>query len=94
MKHTPLFYFSFLLPISAIGTPTNLDPQLNQIDATEQQRQVQQQAQREQQFKPDADVRIEIEQEHITLPNNESPCYPIHQVSLVDYSPDNSLTTS
>lgn len=34
----------------------------------------------------------------LRLSNNESPCYPIHQISLVDYSPDyspdNSLQSS
>ncbi|HDR1022568.1 TPA: ShlB/FhaC/HecB family hemolysin secretion/activation protein [Pasteurella multocida] len=68
---------------------------LNQLDATQQQRQVQQQQAQVSQFQSSAEVRIEADsQENLTLSNFEMPCYPIHRISLIDYSPDNSLQTS
>lgn len=68
---------------------------LNQLDAEQQQRQAQQQQAQESQLHSSAEVRVDTRpQERLALSNHEMPCYPIHRISLIDYSPDNSLQTS
>ncbi|AIZ79506.1 ShlB/FhaC/HecB family hemolysin secretion/activation protein [Actinobacillus equuli] len=83
----PFIYSSFLtFPVFTLATPT-IDPVLNNLDAVEQQRQQQQAQQREAQFTPQADIRMDTRQDsHLQIPTDESPCYPIHRISLIDYS--------
>lgn len=65
-------------------------PDLNQIDALQQQRQRQQDAQRAQQLKTQPDVRLEIARDKTDqFPVNEKPCFDIYKISLLDYSSDN-----
>lgn len=82
-----LIYVSFLtLPAFVFAAPA-INPVLNQLDALEQQRQQQQAQQRETQFTPQTDIRMDTRQENnLHLPTDESPCYPIHRMSLIDYS--------
>ncbi|NBI13763.1 ShlB/FhaC/HecB family hemolysin secretion/activation protein [[Haemophilus] felis] len=101
MKFSPSLVctvLSFVSVFSLANTQQDTFSRLNQLDA-QQQRQVQQQQAQESQFHSSADVRLDTEQPVLTLSNNESPCYPIHQISPVDYSPvdyspDNSLQSS
>ncbi|QPB43235.1 ShlB/FhaC/HecB family hemolysin secretion/activation protein [Rodentibacter haemolyticus] len=68
---------------------------LIRIDAAQQQRQTEQIQQQAEQFRPDADVRMDISPIKSTaLPDNESPCYPIYQIVLSDYSTDTSSKQS
>lgn len=97
MKFSPSLVctaLSFVSAFSLAHTPQDALSRLNQLDAEQQQRQAQQQQAQESQFQPSTDVRLDTAQPVLTLSNSESPCYPIHQISLVDYSPDNSLQTS
>ena len=65
-------------------------PDLNQIDALQQQRQRQQDAQHAQQLKTQPDVRLEIARDKTDqFPVNEKPCFDIYKISLLDYSSDN-----
>lgn len=69
---------------------SSLSMELNRIDAQQQQRQTEQIQQQSERLRSDADVRMEISSEKPTaLPFNESPCYPIQHLSLVDYSSEN-----
>ncbi|QEH09332.1 ShlB/FhaC/HecB family hemolysin secretion/activation protein [Histophilus somni] len=82
--------FSSLL--SAVERPLL---QLNRIDAQQQQRQKEQIQQQSERLRSDPDVRMEISSEKPTaLPFNESPCYPIQHLSIVDYSSDNKTKPS
>lgn len=99
MKYCQRLTLSALFSMLSVTVSANLQQdtlsRLNQLDATQQQRQVQQQQAQASQFQPAADVRVETDsQENLTLSNFEMPCYPIHRISLIDYSPDNSLQTS
>lgn len=97
MKLSPSLVFtalSFVSAFSLANTQQDAFSRLNQLDAQQQQRQAQQQQAQESQFQPSSDVRLDTTQPMLRLSNNESPCYPIHQISLVDYSPDNSLQSS
>lgn len=97
MKFSPSLVFtalSFSPAFSLADTQQDALSRLNQLDAEQQQRQAQQQQAQESQFQPSADIRLDTAQPVLVLSNNESPCYPIHRISLVDYSPDNSLKTS
>ncbi|WP_201770241.1 ShlB/FhaC/HecB family hemolysin secretion/activation protein [Basilea psittacipulmonis] len=70
-------------------------PELNRIDAIQQQRQHEQIQQQKEKLRSDADVRMEISSEKTTtLPINESPCYAIQQISLIDYASSNNLSQS
>lgn len=77
-----------------LASPPEAFLRLNPIDAAQQQRQTQQQQVQAAQLQSSADVRLETQQQAITLPINESPCYPIHRISLIDYSPDNAASPS
>ncbi|VEI44934.1 hemolysin activation/secretion protein [Actinobacillus equuli] len=78
----------------ALATPV-IDPVLNNLDAVEQQRQQQQAQQREAQFTPQADIRMDTRQDsYLQIPTDESPCYPIHRISLIDYSAEELNQTS
>ncbi|MGX3021766.1 ShlB/FhaC/HecB family hemolysin secretion/activation protein [Ursidibacter sp. B-7004-1] len=88
----------FILPIVSLSALANSSKddvsQLNQLDANQQQRQIQQQQSQSTLLQSAADVRLDTTQQSLSLPISESPCFPIHQISLIDYSADNSLQTS
>ncbi|MGX2974159.1 ShlB/FhaC/HecB family hemolysin secretion/activation protein [Ursidibacter arcticus] len=88
----------FILPIFSLSALANSSKddvsQLNQLDANQQQRQIQQQQSQSTLLQSAADVRLDTTQQSLSLPISESPCFPIHQISLIDYSTDNSLQTS
>ncbi|TCK01868.1 hemolysin activation/secretion protein [Volucribacter psittacicida] len=85
---------SLLLALLLCGISSNLYAinetqrrELNQLDAIQQQRQQEQQNYQSEQFQAKSDVRMDISTEKASiLPSNESPCYPIHQITLLDYS--------
>ncbi|MGV3227577.1 ShlB/FhaC/HecB family hemolysin secretion/activation protein, partial [[Pasteurella] aerogenes] len=55
--------------------------------ATQQQRQQHIQQAQDKILQPQSDVRLDTtNKERLTLSNHEMPCYPIHRISLVDYS--------
>lgn len=60
-------------------------PELNRLDANQQQRQTQHQQAQHAQLQHQAEVRLETSHQQLSLSNNESPCYPIHNISLIDY---------
>ncbi|WP_373767593.1 ShlB/FhaC/HecB family hemolysin secretion/activation protein [Glaesserella sp.] len=99
LRLVPILLPAFLLSShpSHANQPGQLNPlgRLERLDAIEQQRQQQRQQQLEQQLQPQSDVRFDTAQtEVLSLSNHEMPCYPIHRIALVDYSPDNTLTSS
>lgn len=63
-----------------------LQPDLNQLDAQQQQRQNAHINQQSEQLQPQPDIRSQSESSTLTLPPNESPCYPIQSVTLTDYA--------
>lgn len=66
-------------------------PQLNQVDAAEKLRQQQHQLAQLKQIQYKADVRLGTStHQTLFLSNHESPCYPIHQISLTDYGSTSS----
>ncbi|OOF66938.1 ShlB/FhaC/HecB family hemolysin secretion/activation protein [Rodentibacter caecimuris] len=68
---------------------------LNQIDASQQQRQQQNQQARDKVLQSQQDVRLDtINNERLTLSNHEIPCYPIHRITLTDYSSSSSSSSS
>lgn len=82
--------------VSAISTfsfanqPQNL-PQLNQFDAAEKLRQQQHQQIQQKQLQHQADIRLNTSLHHpLSLSNSESPCYPIHRISITDYGSTSS----
>ncbi|MFZ7236242.1 ShlB/FhaC/HecB family hemolysin secretion/activation protein [Avibacterium gallinarum] len=80
---------------SLLSAVEQVSPELNRIDAIQQQRQAEQIQQQKEQLRSDADVRMEISSEKTTaLPLNESPCYNIHHLSLLDYAADNTIKPS
>lgn len=75
------------LPYSLLANQTENFSRLNQIDATQQQRQQHIQQAQDKILQPQSDVRLDTtNKERLTLSNHEMPCYPIHRISLVDYS--------
>lgn len=90
-----LLSISFVAEADSRAAQTHIDATQKQIDAAQQHRQQQYQQSQAEKFQPKADVRLETQiTDTLTLSNHELPCYPIHQITLIDYSPDNSLTTS
>lgn len=82
--------FSFIFASSpAFIFANTLNSQLNQFDAAQQQRQIQQQQNQASQLQFTADIRLETKQDVLVLLNNESPCYSIHQIHLIDYHSPN-----
>lgn len=79
---------STLFSINATANPSNEDiSHLQKLDGQQQQRQQQQQAQQEKQQQQSVDIRLETRQENLfKLPQDESPCYSIKQIKLVDYT--------
>ncbi|PJG85466.1 ShlB/FhaC/HecB family hemolysin secretion/activation protein [Conservatibacter flavescens] len=79
----------------SISIAVAAEPELNRLDAQAQQRSQQQIEQRAEQLIPQADVRFEQPTaSHSLLPVNETPCYPIHQIQLIDYSDQQTTTQS
>lgn len=75
------------LPYSLFANQTENFSRLNQIDATQQQRQQHIQQAQDKILQPQSDVRLDTtNKERLTLSNHEMPCYPIHRISLIDYS--------
>lgn len=75
------------LPYSLFANQTENFSRLNQIDATQQQRQQHIQQAQDKILQPQSDVRLDTtNNERLTLSNHEMPCYPVHRISLVDYS--------
>lgn len=67
-------------------------PVLNHIDAVQQQRQYEQIQQQNERLRSIPDVRLDISPEKGTsLLPHESPCYPIYQLSLIDYSAQENI---
>ncbi|MGX2968364.1 ShlB/FhaC/HecB family hemolysin secretion/activation protein [Ursidibacter sp. B-7004-1] len=97
MKFSPSLICTTLSVVSAFSlahTQQDALSRLNQLDANQQQRQIQQQQSQSTLLQSAADVRLDTTQQSLSLPISESPCFPIHQISLIDYSADNSLQTS
>ncbi|HBO38527.1 MAG TPA: peptide transporter [Pasteurellaceae bacterium] len=85
----------FVLLFCALLTGyTQADPGLNpqaetQVDAVQQQKQVEQNKALQQKQSSDPTVRLENQTEALpTFPKEEKPCYPIRRLILTDFSPD------
>ncbi len=79
------------IPFTAISVAVSANQppelsELNRLDAIEQQRQRQYQQAQQKQLQQQADVRLETSYQPLSLSNSESPCYPIHHISLSDYA--------
>lgn len=87
MRYHQTFILSFIS--SAIATTAfanTLDTQLSGIDAAQQQRQQQHQQAQAEQLQAQPDIRLDTSSsESRLLSHTESPCYPIHQITLTDY---------
>ncbi|HDR0629959.1 ShlB/FhaC/HecB family hemolysin secretion/activation protein [Pasteurella multocida] len=93
--HYIIALFSALPLLAFANQPPENFSRLNQIDALQQQRQQQNQQVQEKILKPQADVRLETtNDERLILSNKETPCYPIHHITLVDYSTERSSSKS
>lgn len=83
--YSVMIFASF--PYSLFANQTENFSRLNQIDATQQQRQQHIQQAQDKILQPQSDVRLDTtNKERLTLSNHEMPCYPIHRISLIDYS--------
>ncbi|WP_303820803.1 ShlB/FhaC/HecB family hemolysin secretion/activation protein, partial [Actinobacillus minor] len=83
------------LPYSLFANQTENFSRLNQIDATQQQRHQHIQQAQDKILQPQSDVRLDTtNKERLTLSNHEMPCYPIHRISLVDYSTTSTSSES
>ncbi|TCT17619.1 hemolysin activation/secretion protein [Bibersteinia trehalosi] len=76
--------FAIISTYSQANQVPNL-PELNRLDASQQQRQTLHQQAQHAQLQHQAEVRLETSHQQLSLSNNESPCYPIHNISLIDY---------
>lgn len=94
MKHSyfGLFGIFSLLPFALAQQENNELERLNQRDAEQQQRQMQQQQAQAVQYQSSPDIRLDTAQQSLSLPVNETPCYPISTLLLTDYpnSPDST----
>lgn len=92
MRYHQTFILSFISSALATTAFANtLDNRLSGIDATQQQRQQQYQQHQTETLQSQADVRLDTSaNELLTLSNQESPCYPIHQIILTDYGSSTS----
>ncbi|NBI42207.1 ShlB/FhaC/HecB family hemolysin secretion/activation protein, partial [[Haemophilus] felis] len=75
-------YLTLATPVVA----DKFDIRLNNIDATQQQRQEQHQQALVERLQSQADVRLDTAQQGLVLPAQESLCFPIEKITLVDYS--------
>lgn len=72
---------------SLLANQTDNFKRLNQIDAIQQQRLQQTQQVQDKILRSQTDARFDTtNSERLTLSNNEMPCYPIHRITLVDYT--------
>ncbi|MEG9488537.1 ShlB/FhaC/HecB family hemolysin secretion/activation protein [Mannheimia indoligenes] len=87
MKRHQTFILSFISSALATTAFANtLDTQLSGIDAAQQQRQQQHQQAQAEQLQNHPDIRLDTSSsESLLLSHTESPCYPIHQITLTDY---------
>ncbi len=92
MKRHQTLILSFISSAIVTAASANtLDNRLSGIDATQQQRQQQYQQHQTEKLQSQADVRLDTSaNELLTLSNQESPCYPIHQIILTDYGSSTS----
>lgn len=82
MNQRPIFLLSLIS--SALATAQS--PQFDDIDAAWQQRQQQSQQHQADKLPPQPDIRLNsVADETLRLPHAEAVCYPIHQISLIDY---------
>ena len=87
MRYHQTFILSFISSALATTAFANtLDTQLSGIDAAQQQRQQQQQQAQAEQLQNQPDIRLDTSSSELRLlSHTESPCYPIHQITLTDY---------
>lgn len=86
MRYSSYFFIAAgVFPLYSAAQPSSIN--LNQVDAEQQQRQRQQQEQLERQWESAVDIRTDTAADApLIFPQDESPCYPIHRISLIDYS--------
>ncbi|MBN6710616.1 ShlB/FhaC/HecB family hemolysin secretion/activation protein [Haemophilus haemoglobinophilus] len=98
MKLSKFLFFNIISLASIYSLAHNQKEQfrqLNQLDANQQLHQIQQQTEKQKQLNNQADIRLEIEGEKIrSFPSNETPCFDIHKITLLDYAPNNQFTSS
>lgn len=86
------------IPLAAVSISVSANQysslsELNQLDATQQQRQQQYQQSKDKQLQASADVRLDTDvQQPFSFLKQESPCYPIHHISLTDYGSSTSTS--
>ncbi|MDG6881150.1 TpsB transporter [Phocoenobacter uteri] len=81
------FSVTLLLPLSiSFAFANTSDISIQKIDTQNQQRQLLQDKIREQKLNTQQDVKFDIQSNKLTLPHQEYPCYPIHKITLTDYS--------
>ena len=87
MRYHQTFILSFISSALATTAFANtLDTQLSGIDAAQQQRQQQHQQAQAEQLQNQPDIRLDTSSSELRLlSHTESPCYPIHQITLTDY---------
>lgn len=87
MRYHQTFILSFISSALATTAFANtLDTQLSGIDAAQQQRQQQHQQAQVEQLQNQPDIRLDTSSSELRLlSHTESPCYPIHQITLTDY---------
>ena len=86
-----------LITITGIIMPITVcaDSNLSQIDAQQQQRQRQQQVERANRLQSRPDVRLDVTSNQANpFPQNETPCFDIYKISLLDYAADNHHSPS
>lgn len=86
--HPKSLYTTIVFAITSTYSQANQVPnlpELNRFDANQQQRQTLHQQAQHAQLQHQAEVRLETSHQQLSLSNNESPCYPIHNISLIDY---------
>ncbi|WP_040977438.1 ShlB/FhaC/HecB family hemolysin secretion/activation protein [Necropsobacter massiliensis] len=91
-RFRPKFLSIPLIAISITVSANQLPrlSELNRLDAMEQQRQQQYRQAQQKQLQHQADVRLDTSYQPLSLSKHESPCYPIHQISLIDYGSHSS----
>ncbi|SUT91186.1 hemolysin activation/secretion protein [Actinobacillus lignieresii] len=86
------------IPLAAVSISVSANQysslsELNQLDAAQQQRQQQYQQSKDKQLQASADVRLDTDvQQPFSFLKQESPCYPIHHISLTDYGSSTSTS--
>ncbi|MDP8185334.1 ShlB/FhaC/HecB family hemolysin secretion/activation protein [Phocoenobacter skyensis] len=80
---TITFLLFFTLTLSSAKA---VDVNLQKIDSQNQQRQQQRDKVREERLNTEKDVKFQITSSRLHLPAKETPCYPIHNITLQDYN--------